>query len=153
MKKIEIGVVEYQGELWFEFNGLKFDSIDAEWRFDRKEFFLYRSGSLLATTRIVEQRGVACFQDYGETGGTLQGIALYAEKFIAGDMLAVEVPDDFDLDHDLKLWYSMCEAISQVMPIGVPMSMKEMESVVVPAFEVSVESMHAMKVVRFRKNR
>jgi hypothetical protein len=147
--QIEIVVVDYEDELWFEFEGLKFDTLDAFWELDRRELRAVRNGVVIATGRVHEARGDVVFDDYG--AGRLQGSALHAEKFRLADHLVLDIPDGFSLANYLIESCQSLGAVIASMPVGQKMSLDDAKRRVVA--ELHHNSPSLVQVLRFRRDR
>ena len=107
--QIEIVVVNHETELWFEFEGLKFDTLNAIWEFG--ELKVIRDGITIATGRVHGARGEPVFADYDGDRKTDQAffhkdsgqwIINYSskpdiqEKFFLGSLGDIPIPTDIN---------------------------------------------------------
>ncbi len=152
--QIEIEVVDYESEPWFQFEGLKFDTLDAFWELDCKKFQVMRNGEVIATGRVFEARGEPVFNDYGSGKGIrLYGSALRAEDFLLSDHLMLDVPDEFNLVNKLTESCRFLGAVITSMSVGQKMTMNEARERITTELESAAPSETPAQVLRFRRCR
>ncbi len=150
--KIEIALVEHDGELWFESGGVKFDTLNAIDFECCKELQVVRAGETVATTWITSARGDTIFDDYGaDKTNRLRGSALAAEDFSLDESLRVDVPEGFDLVTNLRSYGWFFDAFLSTVPIGETMSLSELENRLSPELERTEQVAAAAQVLRFRR--
>jgi hypothetical protein len=147
-----INIVEYDGEIWFDLDGLRFDTLHAMWELDRKELHLVRDSNHINKASVSEARGEPCFYSTN-SGISMQGSSLHAENFKVGDTLLLDTPENLDLVTRLKDSCGFQEALIAVMPVGQSMSGDELKEILVPELERKRETMNEATVLRFRRNR
>ena len=152
--QIPINVVDYENQLWFELEGVMFDTLEASWHMDRKEVFVVRYGLLIARARVHEARGEPVFTDHDpESPVRLNGGSLHAEDFKPNDQLLLEVPDGFDLLADLRRSCWVLESMIASVPVGQPMSMDELANRMSPELERTASTAQTAQVLRFRRGK
>src|SRR3989344_1758395 len=119
-------VVDHEGERFFEFAGIKFDTLNACWEFNRRELRVFREGKEIGRTRVREARGDPVFCSYATNGPTrLDFSGLAAEKFESGETLVLDVPDGFDLAASLRQSAAFLSAFLGTHTVGVPVPFNE----------------------------
>jgi len=128
MAKIELGVVDIEGELLFKTKPSQkeviFDRLDAG-PFDGGELTILRDNQELTKTKAIAMTGThaacVCFCGLDRPFGDFGAVdSILSEDFKAGDSLLLEIPtlpDDFDLGEELFKQYVINEAMRK-MPIG-----------------------------------
>jgi hypothetical protein len=151
--KIEIAVVDFEGQLWFELDKVKFDTLNASWELDREDLQVVRNGDIIARAGVHEARGEPIFDDYGTSRDLrLCGAALHAEDFALHDRLVLEVPDGLDLVSDLKKYCGFLEIIA-TMPVGEEMSLDEMRNRMTSELTGMQQATAEAQVLRFRRGK
>jgi len=152
--KIEIAVVIYEGQFWFELDGLKFDTLNAIWELDREVVEVIRAGKMIAKALVSEKRGEPAFSDhYVSEGIRLQGSALRAEDFALNDHVVFNIPDEFNFVNHLKRSCEFLEAVIATMPVGEKMSLDAMWDRIIPELDRTRQTMDATQILRFRRNK
>ncbi|MEK7642188.1 MAG: hypothetical protein AAB392_00105 [Patescibacteria group bacterium] len=151
--QIEVVVVSYENEFWFEFEGFKFDTLYAFWELDRRKVQVVRNGATIATGRVSEARGEPVFNDYG-TGKdiVLKGSALHAEKFRLSDYLVLDIPDGFNLSNHLVESCQFLGAVIASMPVGQTMTLGEAKRKIVAELSKEVPDT-PIRILRFRRHK
>ena len=150
---IEIYVVSYENQLWFELGGVKFDTLHAIWELDRKELRVIRSYKTVARARVSEARGEPIFHDYGIGDIRLHGSSLHVEDFELDDRLILEIPDGFDLVDDLRKSCWIHKSLIATMPVGKMMTIDEMRGQMNPELDRTREIVLSNQILRFRRDK
>ncbi len=150
--QIEIVVVDYEQALWFEFEDLKFDTLDAFEEFYGKKVLVIRKGVTIVTGRVWDARGEMVFSDYsGGEGVNLRGSALHAEDFHLSDRLVLDLPDGFSLTRRLAESCRFIDAMIASMPEGQAMTLDEATDKI--ADELSKATSVTSRILRFRRGK
>ena len=152
--RIEIAVVNHESQLWFELNGLKFDTLNAIWELDFKELEIVRAGHTVARARVHEARGEPIFDDNGLVGEIrLRGSSLHAEDFALNDHLVLDVPDGFDLVGDLRRSCSFLEATIATLPVGETVPLEALRNRITPELDRTRQAADKAHILRFRRGK
>lgn len=152
--KIEITLVEHEGQLWFQLADVKFDTLEAIWELHYRTLEVWRVGEVIAAARISDARGDVVFRSYHEDSQIqLNGSALHAEDFKVGDRVVLDVPDGFDLLNDLRKSAWFLQGMIASVPIGKEMPADEMMSRVIPELIRTADAAHGAQVLRFRRSK
>ncbi len=152
--RIEIAVVNYEGELWFELNGLKFDTLDAIWELDRKEVHVVRNGNVIASGRVSESRGEPAFNPKDDHASVwFHGSALHAEDFVLDDHIVLDVPDEFDLVNELRKSCWFLGGMIATVPVDVKMPIGAMRDLMTPELVRTQQTAEAAQILRFRRGK
>ena len=150
--QIEIVVVNYEQALWFEFEGLKFDTLDAFEEFYGKKVVVIRNGVAIVTGRVWDARGEMVFSDCGgREGVNLRGSALHAEDFRLSDRLVLDVPDGFSLTHQLEESCRFLNTMLASMPEGQSMTLGEAAGKI--ADELGKAPSVTSRILRFKRGK
>lgn len=153
--KIDIAIVEHEGQLWFELDGVKFDMLYADYEFDqKKEVQVVRGGKVIAKAWVMVSRDDMIFSDYGAKSKIrLQGNALNPEDFYVGDHLVVEVLDGFDLLDALRRSSWLLEGMINTVSVGEEVSIAEMQERMSPELKRTQQAAAASQVIRFYRGK
>ena len=147
--KIEIALVEHEGQLWFESGGVKFDTLNAI-DFERcKELHVVRGGEIVGKTLIESARGDTVFSS-GD-GFRLQGSTLAAEDFSLDESLQINVPEGFDLVSNLRSYSGFLDTLLSTVLVGETLSLPELRERMAPKLGSALEATAAAQVLRFRR--
>ena len=159
-KRVEIEIIEREGEKLFQTDGVIFDLLDATQEYCDGVLSIYRDGELFDQTDRIEWYGThgasPCFiglkkalpNHYWATSGAS------ASDFEVGDKLVLEMCLSLDQNFDFAAYIRLnacgITALHQALPVGETVSMEELDKRMSKEMQGSVERFAADPIVRFR---
>lgn len=162
-KRIEIEVIERDGERLFMAPGVMFDRLEATYEYLGGKLSVYRDGELLEETRCIDEYGghapILCFQGLTKVLAGYRGVAaqVTAENFRVGDMLILEIclplDRDFDFAAFIREWAWSHAAHIRSTPVGETILVQELCTRVKKEMSRTADEFLRGPVVRFNIQR
>lgn len=163
MNRIEISVVEHEGEKLFKTGDLLFDQMSAEEEFEGGRLTIVRDGQTLDQTDSIRYYGThaatTCFMGLGklfpeDSPGTYAVASLIPEQFEVGDTLVLEINQEGSYANHLRAMVAIETALIGALeenPDGITLG--ELNDKLPGLVTEQTESTKGAEIVRFRSKK